>query len=340
MAYRLATGTLTVMNAIDHVDLNLLRVFQAIIEEGSLTRAGQRLGLSQPAISYSLGRLRTLFDDPLFIRTRSSMQPTPTALEVSVIVSRALDTVREAFRYAERFDPLTSRRTFRLSLSDAGELGYLPRLCEVLQERAPYVAIQVVPTPIALIGERLRSSRLDCAIGHLPELMMHTESTVLFEEDYVCMCRTTRAAGAAWAKPEQRAKKVASEGVASAPGSAGVIPLAEYLRASHVRVNSLEHSHVGIDDALRARRVTRNVALDLSHFASLPAVLAVTDHLATIPRRLAQIFQRGGAFDIFDLPVPLPTVQVTLHWHAHFASDDGNTWFRELITEVVGPSVV
>jgi DNA-binding transcriptional LysR family regulator len=326
------------MNAIDHVDLNLLRVFQAIIEEGSLTRAGQRLGLSQPAISYSLGRLRTLFDDPLFIRTRSSMQPTPTALEVSVIVSRALDTVREAFRYAERFDPLTSRRTFRLSLSDAGELGYLPRLCEVLQERAPHVAIQVVPTPIVLIGERLRSSRLDCAIGHLPELMMHTESAVLFEEDYVCMCRTKRPGGEGWAKPPKAT--AGSVGATGSPGSAGVIPLAEYLRATHVRVNSLEHSHVGIDDALRSRRVTRTVALDLSHFASLPAVLAVTDHLATIPRRLAQIFQRGGAFDIFDLPVPLPTVQVTLHWHAHFASDDGNTWFRDLITEVVGPSVV
>ncbi|WP_347556445.1 LysR family transcriptional regulator [Robbsia sp. KACC 23696] len=331
------------MNAIDHVDLNLLRVFQAIIEEGSLTRAGQRLGLSQPAISYSLGRLRTLFDDPLFIRTRSSMQPTPTALEVSVIVTRALDTVREAFRYAERFDPMTSNRTFRLSLSDAGELGYLPRLCEALQERAPHVAIQVVPTPIALIGERLRSSRLDCAIGHLPELLMQTESTVLFEEDYVCMCRAKRPGGSASAKTGKGASALASaaaEGESAATSSIGTIPLADYLRATHVRVNSLEHSHVGIDDALRTRRVTRNVALDLSHFASLPSVLAVTDHLATIPRRLAQIFQRTGAFDIFDLPVPLPAVQVTLHWHAHFASDDGNTWLRELITEVVGPAIV
>ncbi|WP_320535243.1 LysR family transcriptional regulator [Robbsia andropogonis] len=329
------------MNAIDHVDLNLLRVFQAIIEEGSLTRAGQRLGLSQPAVSYSLGRLRTLFDDPLFIRTRSSMQPTPTALEVSAIVSRALETVREAFRYAERFDPVTSSRTFRLSLSDAGELGYLPRVCEVLQERAPRVSIQVVPTPIALIGERLRSSRLDCAIGHLPELLMQTESAVLFEEDYVCMCRAKRTGGSTVTKGRIAATALAtSHSDGKSTGSIGIMPLADYLRASHVRVNSLEHSHMGIDDALRARRVTRNVALDLSHFASLPAVLAVTDHLATIPRRLAQIFQRSGAFDIFDLPVPLPAVQVTLHWHAHFAADDGNTWFRELITEVVGPAIV
>ncbi|KMZ13171.1 LysR-type transcriptional regulator NahR [Candidatus Burkholderia humilis] len=99
------------MTSIDHIDLNLLRVFQTIVEERSLTKAGERLALSQPAVSYSLGRLRTLFDDTLFIRTRASMQPTPVALELAEIVGRALDTVRQALRYAERFDPATSTRT-------------------------------------------------------------------------------------------------------------------------------------------------------------------------------------------------------------------------------------
>ena len=122
------------MTSIDHVDLNLLRVFQAIVEERSLTKAGERLALSQPAVSYSLGRLRTMFDDPLFIRTRAGMQPTPVALELAEIVGHALDTVRQALRYAERFDPATSTRTFRLSLSDAGEMAYLPALCAALAE--------------------------------------------------------------------------------------------------------------------------------------------------------------------------------------------------------------
>ena len=126
-----------ITTSIDHVDLNLLRVFNAIIEERSLTRAGQRLALSQPAVSYSLGRLRTLFDDPLFIRTRVGMQPTPIALELATIVARALDTVREALRYAERFDPAISTRPFRLSLSDVGELAHFcrrsARLCSGLR---------------------------------------------------------------------------------------------------------------------------------------------------------------------------------------------------------------
>jgi len=136
------------MTSIDHVDLNLLRVFQAIVDERSLTKAGERLALSQPAISYSLARLRTLFDDPLFIRTRSGMQPTPIALELASIVGRALDTVREALRYAESFDPATSTRTFRLSLSDAGEMAYLPAICEALHERAPRVKLSVEPLPV------------------------------------------------------------------------------------------------------------------------------------------------------------------------------------------------
>ena len=122
------------MTSIDHVDLNLLRVFQAIVEERSLTKAGERLALSQPAVSYSLGRLRTLFDDTLFIRTRAGMQPTPVALELAEIVGRALDTVRQALRYAERFDPATSTRTFRLSLSDAGEMAFLPAICAALRK--------------------------------------------------------------------------------------------------------------------------------------------------------------------------------------------------------------
>lgn len=185
------------MTSVDHLDLNLLRVFQAIVEERSLTKAGERLALSQPAVSYSLGRLRTLFDDPLFVRTRSGMQPTPVALELAGIVGKALDMVRVALRYAERFDPATSTRTFRLSLSDAGEMAYLPAICQALRERAPRVTLSVQPLPVEEIEEALRASRLDFAIGNLPELMPSTRHQTLFEETYVCMTGRRRGCRAA-----------------------------------------------------------------------------------------------------------------------------------------------
>jgi DNA-binding transcriptional LysR family regulator len=300
------------MNSLDHVDLNLLRVFQAIVEERSLTRAGQRLALSQPAISYSLGRLRTLFDDPLFIRTRVGMQPTPIALELSAIVSRALDTVREALRYAEHFDPAVSTRTFRLSLSDAGELAYLPPICEALHRQAPRVKLRIEPLPVEEIEDALRASRLDFAIGNLPTLTARTRHQALFEETYVCMTRKRRGL--------PRTKELG---------------LKAFLDASHVQITSVEHSHHALDDEFRAQGVGRHIALELPHFVALPNVLAVTDLFATLPRRLAHIFNRGGGFHIYELPVTLPIAAVTMHWHEHFDQDEGNVWLRNLMADIV-----
>ncbi len=300
------------MPSLDHVDLNLLRVFQAIVEERSLTRAGERLALSQPAISYSLSRLRALFDDPLFIRTRAGMQPTPIALELASIVGRALDTVREALRYAESFDPALSTRTFRLSLSDAGEMAYLPPICEALHQQAPRVKVCVEPMPVAEIEDALRSSRLDFAIGNLPELMSRTRHQVLFEENYVCMTRRRRGL------PRGE-----------------TLSLAQFTDAQHVEIKSVEHSHHALDDALRAQGVGRNIALELPHFVALPGVLAVTDLYATLPRRLAHIFNREARFQIYALPVPMPVAAVTMHWHEHFHEDEGIAWMRELITGIM-----
>jgi DNA-binding transcriptional LysR family regulator len=300
------------MTSIDHVDLNLLRVFQAIVEERTLTKAGERLALSQPAVSYSLGRLRTLFDDPLFIRTRTGMQPTPVALELAGIVGRALDTVREALRYAERFDAATSTRTFRLSLSDAGEMAYLPAICAALHDAAPRVKLFVEPLPVEEIEEALRSSRLDFAIGNLPSLLPRTCHALLFEEAYVCMTRKRKGLPA---------------------GS--TIGLDQFLAASHVQVRSLEHSHHALDDALRAQGVGRNIALALPHFVAVPGVLAVTDLVATLPERLAHILNRGDAFRIYALPVPLPKAAVTMHWHEHFHEDEGIAWMRGLMTDIL-----
>ncbi len=300
------------MKSLENVDLNLLRVFLAIVEEQSLTRAGERLSLSQPAMSYSLGRLRALFDDPLFVRTRHGMQPTPIAQELSVIVARALDTVREALRYAERFDPQVSTRSFRLSLSDAGEMAYLPSICEEIKRLAPRIKVSVEPRPVEQIEEALRSRKLDFAIGNLPELTPRTRHQVLFEESYVCMRRKR----------------------SGAPRNAK-LSLAEFTKASHVLVRSVEHSHHALDDALRSKGGVRDIGLEVPHFVALPGVLAVTDLIATLPRRLAEIFARGGVFEILELPVRIPTAEVTMHWHEHFHEDEGIAWMRELLSTVM-----
>jgi DNA-binding transcriptional LysR family regulator len=300
------------MRSIDQVDLNLLRVFNAIIEEHSLTRAGQRLSLSQPAISYSLGRLRTLFDDALFIRTREGMQPTPIAVELATIIERALDTVREALRYAERFNPAVSTRTFKLSLSDAGEIAYLPPICEMLHRLAPNMRLRIEPTPVEDIEEALRVSRLDFAIGNLPSLAGKTKHLLLFDETYVCMTRKR-------------------DGLPTGDR----IDLASFTDAFHVQIQSVEHSHRALDDAFRSHGIGRNTLLYLPHFVALPSILSVTNYYATLPLRLAEIFNREGHFAIYKLPVQLPGATVTMHWHHTFDRDEGSVWLRELMTDIV-----
>lgn len=300
------------MQTLDGVDLNLLRVFLAIVEEQSLTKAGERLALSQPAMSYSLARLRALFDDPLFVRTRHGMQPTPISQELAVIVARALDSVREALRYAERFEPQVSTRAFRLSLSDAGEMAYLPSICEEVKRLAPRIKICIEPQPVDQIEEALRSRKLDFAIGNLPELTSRTRHQVLFEEGYVCVRRR---------RPEMAKRHK--------------LTLAEFVEGSHVLIRSVEHSHHAIDDALRSKGVARNIGLEVPHFVALPGVLAVTDLIATLPRRLAELLARGGGFEIFELPVPIPSAAVTMHWHEHFHEDEGIAWMRDLLMNIM-----
>lgn len=300
------------MKSIEGIDLNLLRVFNAIVEEQSLTRAGERLSLSQPAVSHCLGRLRTLFDDPLFVRTRTGMRPTSTALEVANIVSKALESVQVALLYAARFEPMVSTRTFRLSISDAGELAYLPTICESLRQIAPNVRLGVFPLPVDEIEEALRSSNIDFAVGNLPALKTRTHNLALFDETYVCITRKRKGL------PTGR-----------------TISLSTLQQARHVQVSSAEHSHHAINAAFVQQGVKRNVVLEVPHFVALPDVLAATDLYATVPHHLAAVFAQDCALRIYEFPISLPHASVSLHWHESFESDEANVWMRQLLTDTI-----
>ncbi|WP_042886199.1 LysR family transcriptional regulator [Cupriavidus necator] len=300
------------MADLNDIDLNLLRVFQVILEERSLTRAGHRLGLTQPAISYALGRLRALFDDPLFVRTPEGMLPTPTAQQLALPVGRAIASIREALRHAEQFDPESSERVFRLSMSDIGEQVFLPPLCERLQQLAPLLRLEVKQVPVAQVEEALRLGQLDFAVGNLPALKPLTRFEVLFREPYVCITRK---------RPGLPARSLSSE---------------LFLELSHIEVAASESSHRNIDDALRAAGLQRRIVLQVPHFTVTPQILKGTDWMVTVPQRVAQIFNEGGQFAVYPLPVKIAEVEVTVHWHRSFDNDEGNRWLREQIIETLG----
>ena len=293
------------------IDLNLLRVFHAILEERNLTLAAGRLCLSQPAVSYSLGRLRALLDDPLFVRAGNEMQPTSAALELREPLQQAMAAAEHAIQMMAPFDPSTSTRVFRVSMSDIGELAFLPSLCAALEQCAPHVRLDIQSVLVTQIEDALRVGKLDLAIGNLPSLIGRTPCQPLFHEDYVCMTRRRDTL------PEAE------------------LTLAQYLALPHILVGSLESAHHQIETQFREKSVHRQIALRVPHFTVVPHILARTDWIVTVPRRTVQWLNPDGAFAVYDLPVDIPDVTVTVHWHADADDRAANRWLRNLVVQTL-----
>ncbi|MBF24420.1 MAG: LysR family transcriptional regulator [Pusillimonas sp.] len=291
---------------IDQIDLNLMRVFRAIYEEQSLTIVADQLGLTQPAISYSLARLRELLGDPLFIRKQQKMLPTQAAERLAPPIIAALESLHDALQSHTAFDPLTSQRTFRLTMSDIGEMVFLPPLCEQLAQAAPQVRLEVDPVSMEDLVNSLRTGTIDLAVGHLVNLNPYTQHTILFHEPYSCMVRANH--------PLARKKTLSKE---------------DFLASSHVLVGSNSNAHRMFEDSLKAQGVTRQVALQIPHFTVLPDILRRSDMVSSLPSRIAREFNRKKEFRVFELPFKVPTGDVAIHWHARHEHNPANRWLRD-----------
>jgi DNA-binding transcriptional LysR family regulator len=179
---------ITAMNVQD-VDLNLLRVFDAVLHEKGVTPAAARLGLTQPAVSNALARLRKLFGDALFVRTPRGVDATPFARELAEPVRQALALLESALAHGPGFDPATSTRAFRFYMSDLGQIEFLPPLVERVQRDAPGVRLEAVALEIEDIADALAAGALDVAIGFLPGLAAPVRRRALFRDPYVCLMR-------------------------------------------------------------------------------------------------------------------------------------------------------
>lgn len=197
------------------IDLNLLVVFHRLLRERRVSRVAEALGLSQPAVSNALRRLRGLLGDELFLRTPGGMEPTPYALQLAGPVAQALDTLREALNVRASFEAATSERCFTLAMSDVGETYFLPVLVDALAQAAPRVTLQCVPVADASLRDDMASGRVDLALGLLPQLQAGFFQQTLFRQHYVALMRAGHPLAA-------RAQ----------------ITAAQYRQASHVRVVS------------------------------------------------------------------------------------------------------
>ncbi|MGH8746813.1 MAG: LysR family transcriptional regulator [Burkholderiales bacterium] len=300
---------ITAVNVAD-LDLNLLRALDAVLRERSVTAAAARLGLTQPAVSNALARLRAAFGDALFVRTPSGMAPTPFARELDDPVRQALVLIETALARGGGFDPASSKRAFRFYMSDLGEISFLPALVERVRARAPGVCLEALGLPLEAIDEGLANGTLDLAVGFLPGLGAPVRRRRLFSDPYVCLMRRDH------------------------PRIGARLTRKLFEDASHALVSSAGSGHRVIEEALERNGLTRRIALRVPHFTVVPMALERSDLLLTLPRRVARVFEESGRFKSLPPPVAIPAADVGVHWHERFERDPGNRWLRELLVEL------
>lgn len=291
------------------VDLNLLLVFHQLLLERRVSIVAEKLGLSQPAVSNALKRLRLLLGDELFQRTSKGMEPTPYANQLAEPIAYALSTIHSSLNDRHSFDPLTSNRKFTLGVTDIGEIYFLPKLMDLLAKVAPGVTISSVRNTAVNLRDEMESGHVDLAVGLLPQLKAGFFQRRLFQQRYVCMFR----AGHALDQPE--------------------ITLAEFCAADHVVVVSAGTGHADMDALIERKGIKRKVKLTVPHFVAVGHILSTTDMVSSVPERYAQACVRPFNLAYLPHPVVKTPIDINLFWHAKYHRDPGNQWLRSLISE-------
>jgi DNA-binding transcriptional LysR family regulator len=289
------------------IDLNLLRLFDAVYRTRNVSRAAELLDLTQPAASQGLSRLRTLIHDPLFMRSSGGVQPTPKAQRLAGPVRQALATIEQALGETAAFEPAQSRRSFHIHMSDIGESRFLPELMALLRERAPGVRVETRPVPREQVAAALDAGSIDFAFGFLPGVK-ETQHVRLLEDRYVVLLRE----GHPFTRKRRR----------------GAALLAALQELEFVAVRS--HA-----DTLRIVQQTQlgdRLRLVTEHFLVLPAIVRSTDLAAVLPRNIARGFE--GGYAIVEPAFPQRDFVVSLHWSRRFEADPANRWLRGVIEEL------
>ena len=299
---------------LESIDLNLLLVFEALATERSVTQAAAKIGLSQPALSNALARLRVLFHDPLFERSSGRMEPTPRARQLLGPLSEAVAQLREALETQAAFRPRDSEREFVIATNDCVEALLLTPLVQRLQREAPSIALRTVRTDYLFHppADRLQTGELDLALGFFagpPQTQSGLLSRQLMAGRLVCILRDAH------------------------PRAGRKLSLRAFAETPHVRVMYPLNERIGsIDPILRSRGLTRRIAVTVPHYLTIPAIVAKTDLLGVVPEWLARREERRLRLKIFEPPLPLPDVGVVMTWHER--PDPAHSWLRDCIAAV------
>lgn len=287
------------------IDLNLFVVFDAIYCEGNITKAASVLNLSQPAVSHSLGKLRTYFDDALFIRQGNEMRPTPVAKNVIADVREALHQLQVCLAQSRQFEPLNSRKNFKLSLHGSFEAYYLPSLMELLSLESPHINLSSNRrVRRSELENKLASGDIDLAIDTLLPVSDNVLHTLLERDEHVVISRKNH------------------------PDIAQTLDLKTYLDLEHVLVSS-RSTGPGLEDFELSRLgFHRKIGLRCQHLLTGCQIILSSNKLMTLPKSAANMYSKMLDIAIYPMPVELPIFDIHLYWHANVDKDPANKWLR------------
>jgi DNA-binding transcriptional LysR family regulator len=298
--------------AAPHLDLNLLELFESIWRTRNLTATGERLGLSQPAVSRGLARLRLTYGDELFVRQQRGVEPTPFAAALAEPVSAALAIVRRTIE-KPHFSPADDTRRFRVALSDIGERYFLPRMAGWLAQHAPGVRIETISPSREALLTGLSSGEIDLAVGFLPGLGKLVHEKRLFRESFVYIARRGH------------------------PIVNGRLHASTLRDLPHVVGSPHGTQHAAaVEKVLTGARVRAAVAMRVGSFLSIGPIVAGSDLVAVVPSNLAALVSEHVALQLVTPPVRFPGFDVSMVWHRRFNGDPGGIWLRDVFSDLFG----
>lgn len=297
-----------------HLDIYLLRCLRALVTEQHVTRAAERMGVSQPTMSATLGRLRTLFKDPLLVRTEKGMVSTPRAREIIASVGQALDLIDGTLGEAVPFAPETATLQIEVAASESVALVFMPALVARLRREAPGIRLRVHVTDIATVRQELEDGATDLVVSFLRAAPDGLRSTPLLRQ------------------------KLWVIAAADHPDIRGGISLEQYLAWPHARYilthtgsSTIENE---IDAALAARGLRREMGVQLPSALSSPPVVAGTDLIATVPERVARHFAPSLRLQVLEPPLPMPDVEISMYWHERMQHNQAHRWLRQVLLDL------
>lgn len=295
------------------VDLNLIRVFITIYNTRSVSAAAEHLNITQPSVSHNLSRLRYIFKDQLFNRTKDGMIPTSYSTQLYESLNQHFIEIESIVSEVKFFDPLSSERCFRIALTDIGGIYFLPILLSRLEEIAPNITLEVVTVDMTKLSDWLITGKIDAAICNKNLEDNSLNSLKLFDEKYVCLINDDS---------EKETKK---------------FDLDDFLMGNHAVV-AASTGHNLVESYLSKKGLRRKIKLQVPQFSILGELIVKHNLIVTVPSRIGEYFKHNKKIKIFDVPFELPSFEVTLHWYKKSGDQSAQKWFIDFLQNTLSTS--